>query len=75
MLWVKITEIPTPERDFLTMLESTTETLGTPCFDDASPYFTLLTTGQPFSTFVFGHGADSAFGDWQGRVGGVSSRA
>ncbi|MDJ0664458.1 MAG: asparagine synthase C-terminal domain-containing protein [Acidimicrobiia bacterium] len=62
MLGASLTEVPTPERDFLTMLEFNTETLGTPSFDDSSPYFTRLTFAQPYGRLVFGQGADSAFG-------------
>lgn len=62
MLDANINEVPMPERDFLGMVEFNTETLGTPSFDDSSPYFTRLATGQPYQRFVFGQGADSAFG-------------
>jgi len=62
LLEVSINEVPTPERDFLQMVEFNTETLGTPSADDSSPYFTQIVTSQPNGRFVFGQGADAAFG-------------
>lgn len=55
-------EIPIAEDRFIDMLEVSTDTLGTPAFDDSIPYFSDVVLNQPNQTFVFGQGADSAFG-------------
>ena len=55
-------EIPAPEACFVDMLEAATDALGTPVFDDSSPYFADAILNQPHETFILGIGADSAFG-------------
>ncbi len=55
-------EVPVAEEDFVENLEMVVDTIGFPPFDDSSPYFERLMADQPYSTFVFGLGADSAFG-------------
>jgi asparagine synthetase B (glutamine-hydrolysing) len=55
-------EIPTPEADFVRMLEAATDALGTPVFSDSQPYFGELILNQPYGVIVFGQCADSAFG-------------
>ncbi len=55
-------EVPVAERDFVENLETVVDIVGFPPFDDSSPYFDRLIASRPFSTFISGHGADSAFG-------------
>ena len=62
LLGGELHEVPTPEARFVEMLEAVTDALGTPCFDDSNPYFAELVLNQPYDNYVFGQGADSAFG-------------
>jgi len=55
-------EIATQETRFVDMLETATEVLGMPVFDDSNPYFADVLLNQPYETYIFGQGADSAFG-------------
>ncbi len=55
-------EIPIAEDRFVEMLEISTDTLGTPVFDDSTPYFSEVVMNQPHGTFIAGQGADSGFG-------------
>ena len=57
-----LVEVPIAERDFVTNLEAAIDTIGFPPFDDSSPYFDRLVADQPYTTYVYGLGADSAFG-------------
>jgi len=62
LIGMSLDEIPTPESEFVEMLEVSTDMLGTPAFDDATAYFDRLILSQPYGDFVSGVGADSAFG-------------
>jgi asparagine synthetase B (glutamine-hydrolysing) len=62
LLGVRSTELPMPEAEFVSMVETATDTAGIPCFDDATPYIARTIREAPQELMIAGQGADSAFG-------------
>ena len=62
LLGVELDEIVVPEDGLLAGLATATETSGVPCYDTSEPFFHHMFEHTPYTAFVAGHGADSAFG-------------
>jgi asparagine synthetase B (glutamine-hydrolysing) len=62
LVGVDLEEIPVAENLFVGLLERATDVSAIPLYDDSSPYFQHVFENTDYTTFVFGLGADSAFG-------------